>query len=112
MDATDQQKQVFYAAVRALREQAGLTPDDLAALVAGLCGARVQRQDIENWETKHVPRSRAKLDALDAALGANGTLVAILTTADLRNEVSSLRSEVRAIRDQLARILRSGQPND
>lgn len=68
MDATPDQVETFAAEVRRRRESFGWSTTELAKRVAAICGMRVQRQDIENWEDRHAPRKREKVLALDQAL--------------------------------------------
>ena len=105
MDPTPEQTRAFGDLARSLRLAKGWSQTETARQTeARLPGVRVGRQDIEHWETKHGPRTREKAEALDAALGAGGQLVAILAAGLLEDHLSHLEAQVAELHQLVLRL--------
>jgi transcriptional regulator with XRE-family HTH domain len=85
-------------AIRRCREERHLTLEEAARLIG------TSQQNLSNWENGRRPRSRAVVDALDVALGADGDIVrAYLGGSDLSDRVAELELRmalIESIRDK------------
>jgi transcriptional regulator with XRE-family HTH domain len=72
-------------AIRRCREERHLTLEEAARRIG------TSQQNLSNWENGRRPRSRAVVDALDVALGADGDIVrAYLGGGELADRVAQL----------------------
>lgn len=93
---------------RRLRHAAGLSAREVAADVAERAKVRVEHQDVTAWERgTYGPGSRSKVEALDAALDAGGTLLALWAgDSAIAERLANLEERFSRIEEQLQELLR------
>lgn len=98
------QAETFGTTLRRLRDEHGLTADDLSQLVRE-AGERVSVQSITAWERgEYGPGNRQVVQTIDDCLNAGGTLVAFMRGTPKPTRVDLLEQRVRAIEGQVQEL--------
>jgi len=107
--ATQSQKARFGSTLKRLRADRQLSQRDVVHLLAQQ-DVIITQQSYADWELgRSLPQHRAKVFALEDALGADGQLLAILGYSSSHSDADDsaavgVRDELRALRERLDRL--------